>query len=121
MKPAQSIVLLIALRHSLGAQIVLNPPKDASVITVDVDLVNVLCAVRDKRGAYVKDLKKEDFEIHEDGRPREIAYYAREVDSPLTVALGTYKLERIQPLPDGAVVDTSNRRARLAKYTQGSI
>ena len=34
---------------------------------------------------------------------------------------GTYKLERIQALPDGAVVDTSNRRARLAKYTQGHI
>jgi cytochrome oxidase Cu insertion factor (SCO1/SenC/PrrC family) len=34
---------------------------------------------------------------------------------------GSYKLERIQALPDGAVVDTSNRRARLAKYTQGRI
>ena len=34
---------------------------------------------------------------------------------------GTYKLERIQALPDGAVVDTSNRHARLATYTQGRV
>jgi VWFA-related protein len=69
------------------AQIVLNPPKDASVISVDVDLVNVLCSVRDKHGAYVKDLGKDDFEIRENGKKREIAFFAREVDTPLTVAL----------------------------------
>jgi protein SCO1 len=34
---------------------------------------------------------------------------------------GSYRLERIQVLPDGAVVDTGNRRARLARYTQGRI
>jgi len=34
---------------------------------------------------------------------------------------GSYKLERIQLLPNGAVVDTSNRRARLVDYTQGRI
>jgi len=36
-------------------------------------------------------------------------------------APGTYRLERIQALPDGAVVDTRNRRARLLKYTQGRV
>jgi VWFA-related protein len=81
------VVLLLALLHPVCAQILLNPPRDASVITVDVDLVNVLCSVRDKHGAYVKDLSKEDFEIREDGRRQEIRHFAREVDSPLTVAL----------------------------------
>jgi hypothetical protein len=38
-----SIVLLLALLRLGCAQILLNPPRDASVITVDVDLVNVLC------------------------------------------------------------------------------
>jgi VWFA-related protein len=68
-------------------QILLNPPRDASVITVDVDLVNVLCSVRDKHGNYVKDLSKDEFEIKEDGHRQEIRHFAREVDSPLTVAL----------------------------------
>jgi VWFA-related protein len=56
-------------------------------IKVDVDLVNVLCTVSDQRGALVKDLRKEDFQIHENGRPQEIRYFARETDLPLTVAL----------------------------------
>jgi Ca-activated chloride channel family protein len=56
-------------------------------IRVDVDVVNVLCTVRDGRGALVTDLKKEDFEIRENGKPRQIRYFARETDLPLTVAL----------------------------------
>jgi protein SCO1 len=36
-------------------------------------------------------------------------------------APGTYRLERIQVVPDGDVLDTGNRRARLARYTQGRI
>jgi len=36
-------------------------------------------------------------------------------------APGSYRLERIQPLPDGAVLDSRNRRARLAEFTQGRI
>jgi VWFA-related protein len=54
---------------------------------VDVDVVNVLCTVRDKRGALVTDLGKEDFEIREDGRKQDIRYFTRETDLPLTVAM----------------------------------
>jgi Ca-activated chloride channel family protein len=71
----------------LLAQIVLNPPRNPSTIQVDVNLVNVLCTVRDKHGAYVKGLSKEDFDLREDGKRQEISLFAREVDSPLTVAL----------------------------------
>jgi VWFA-related protein len=83
----QRVILLLAMHNPICAQILLNPPPNASVITVDVDLVNVLCSVRDKHGAYIKDLSKDDFEIKEDGRRQEIRHFAREVDSPLTVAL----------------------------------
>src|ERR1019366_7140924 len=79
--------MLMGAPWPAGAQIDLNPPKPASVITVDVDLVNLLCSVRDKRGAYVKDLAKEDFEIRQDGTRQVITHFAREVDSPMTVAL----------------------------------
>jgi VWFA-related protein len=56
-------------------------------IHVDVDVVNVLCTVSDKRGALVTDLRKEDFEIRENGRKQEIRYFARDTDLPLTVAM----------------------------------
>ena len=56
-------------------------------IRVDVNVVNVLCTVSDKRGALITDLHKEDFEIREDGRKQEIRYFARDTDLPLTVAM----------------------------------
>jgi VWFA-related protein len=68
------------------APLVYAQDQDAP-IRVDVDVVNVLATVHDKRGALVTDLKKEDFQIFEDGRPQEIRYFAREANTPLTVAL----------------------------------
>lgn len=54
---------------------------------MDVDVVNVLSTVHDKRGALVNDLDKEDFEVFENGRRQNIRYFARETDLPLTIAL----------------------------------
>ncbi len=56
-------------------------------IRVDVDVVNVLCTVSDKRGALITNLHKEDFEIRENGRKQEIRYFARDTDLPLTIAM----------------------------------
>lgn len=36
-------------------------------------------------------------------------------------AAGSYKLERIQPATDGAVLDAEGKRRRLADFTQGRI
>jgi Ca-activated chloride channel family protein len=80
-------LMLMGAPWPAGAQIELNPPKPASAIAVDVDLVNLLCSVRDQHGAYVKGLNKEDFEIRQDGKRQVITHFAREVDSPMTVAL----------------------------------
>ncbi|MEO8370195.1 MAG: hypothetical protein ABI806_13425 [Candidatus Solibacter sp.] len=71
----------------MAAQIELDAPRPAGVISVDVDLVNVLCGVRDKNGTYVKGLRKEDFEVRQDGKLQPLTHFASEVDSPMTVAL----------------------------------
>jgi len=63
-----------------------TPEKDTP-IKIDVDVVNVLATVSDKRGALVTDLKHDDFEIREDGKPQQIKYFARETTLPLTIAL----------------------------------
>lgn len=78
-------ILVFLTACGLSAQ----PPdvQDAAPIRVDVDVVNVLCTVSDKRGALVTNLRKEDFEIRENGRKQEIRYFARETDLPLTVAM----------------------------------
>jgi von Willebrand factor type A domain. len=78
--------------------IVLLPAQNDISIRVDVDLVSVLCSVRDQRGALVNTLKQDDFILLEEGKPQAIRNFARETDLPLTV---------------GLLVDTSNSQARL--------
>jgi VWFA-related protein len=57
------------------------------VIKVDVELVNVLCSVRDKRGGFIKNLEKDSFSIYEDGKKQEVKFFARESNLPLTIGL----------------------------------
>ncbi|HEY1240589.1 MAG TPA: VWA domain-containing protein [Bryobacteraceae bacterium] len=56
-------------------------------ITVNVDIVNILATVRDKRGGLVANLEKSDFNVLEDGKPQSIKYFTRETDLPLTIGL----------------------------------
>ena len=58
-----------------------------ATIKVDVDVVSVFASVRDKKGAYIKDLEKNAFTIMEDGKQQEIKYFSRESDLPLTIGL----------------------------------
>ena len=85
--PKVFAITILAASFALLGQIVLNPPKSAATFTSDVDLVNVLCVVRNKKGAYAKDLTKADFEVREDGKLQSIQLFAKETDSPLRVAL----------------------------------
>ncbi len=85
----KNFVALFALASLLPGQ---TPPQKAAEdvptsISVDVNLVNILASVRDKRGGLVGGLSKDDFEIYEDGKKQEIKYFARETDVPLTIGL----------------------------------
>src|ERR1043165_3527187 len=81
----------------------LIPAQDELSIRVDVDLVNVFCTVRDRRGALVNHLKQDDFILLEEGVPQSIRHFTREIDLPLTVEL---------------LVDTSNSQVRLIESEQ---
>ena len=61
--------------------------QDAATIKVDVDVVNVLFNVRDKRGGLIGNLEKGDFTILEDGKEQTVKYFNRETDLPLTIGL----------------------------------
>jgi VWFA-related protein len=50
-------------------------------------VVNVLATVRDKKGAILSGLKKDDFTILEDGRAQKISYFTAETNLPLTIGL----------------------------------
>jgi VWFA-related protein len=49
--------------------------------------VNILFAVRTKKGQLIPNLNKEDFTIFEDGKKQEIKRFSRENDLPLTLGL----------------------------------
>jgi VWFA-related protein len=57
------------------------------LIKVDVDLVNLLFSVRDKKGALVGNLEKEEFTVSEDGKQQTIKGFTRETNLPLTLGL----------------------------------
>lgn len=55
--------------------------------TTGVRVVNVLASVRDKKGAIIGNLTKDDFVLLEQGKPQSIQYFSSQGDLPLTVGL----------------------------------
>lgn len=48
------------------------------VIRAQVEVVQVLCTVRDRKGGYVTNLRRDEFEVYEDGVRQEIEFFAYE-------------------------------------------
>lgn len=72
-------------------------------LKVEVRLTNILFTVKDKRGALLPNLKKEDFDIYEDGRKQTIKNFSSESNQPLTL---------------GILVDTSGSQQRVLPMEQ---
>jgi len=66
-----------------------KPVSDKPVTTfkAGVDVVQLFFNVKDKRGALIPSLTKDDFNILEDGKPQTIKYFAAESDLPLTLGI----------------------------------
>jgi len=85
-------IVLFGVAASLLAQ---GPPQrpatqkedELASIKVDVDVVNVLVSVRDKKGALIPNLEQQDFTVLEDGKSQPIKYFTRETNLPLTIGL----------------------------------
>lgn len=61
--------------------------QETPTFKTEVEVVNILCSVRDKNGALVSNLTQEDFIVEEEGRRQQIRYFTRETDLPLTLGL----------------------------------
>jgi VWFA-related protein len=66
-----------------------DQPQDQSLETfkVNVDVVQLFFNVKDKKGALLPNLTKNDFDILEDGKPQTIKYFAAESNLPLTLGI----------------------------------
>jgi VWFA-related protein len=77
---------LVALSVVLCLGVVVAQEAETT-LKVDVDIVNVLFSVRDKKGALIPNLTKDDFAVFEEGKQQTIKYFTRETDLPLTIGL----------------------------------
>jgi len=78
-------IAVVTTGSAMGAQ----EPQQTSrpVFKSAVDLVSVAAVVRDKRGRFVKGLRKDDFIVEESGKRRDIEQFQAEDDAPVRVAL----------------------------------
>lgn len=72
--------------------------QSAETLKVNVNVVQLFFNVKDKKGALIPGLTKDDFKIFEDGQPQTIKYFAAETNLPLTL---------------GMLIDTSPSQTRV--------
>lgn len=72
-------------------------------IKVQVNLVNVLFTVTDKKKHLVQDLNQKDFRVYEDKKPQVITHFSRESNLPLRM---------------GILIDTSNSIRERLQFEQ---
>jgi hypothetical protein len=63
------------------------PATTAPTLSVDARLVNIPVVVRDKKGALIQNLTKDDFILQVDDHPQTIRYFDKDTDLPLTLGL----------------------------------
>jgi len=77
--------------------------KSQTVIPVQVNLVDVLFTVLDRRNKLVPSLEKQDFKVLDDNISKDIRYFSRQSDLPLRI---------------GMLLDTSNSIRDRIKFEQ---
>jgi Ca-activated chloride channel family protein len=97
-----SFFVIVTFLAAIPAQIC---AQDQVPIRVDVSLVMLDATVKNKAGQIMGDLKKEDFEVREDGVKQNVALFSRD-ELPLNVALVVDLSDSIGPF-FGALHDAS--------------
>ena len=83
--------------------------KPPAVFSVGLEAVNVTLTVRDPQGRFVTNLRAEDFELFEDGKPQSIRVFGRAMDPGQDEALA---------LDLGMLMDTSESMLQELKLSK---
>ncbi|HTQ54499.1 MAG TPA: VWA domain-containing protein [Bryobacteraceae bacterium] len=103
------VAAFAAAAYGQQAPPVAQKPDDSVVtdtetrIILDVTRVNMLFTVTDRKGRFVTDLTKDDFQVFENKKPQTIAEFTAETDLPLRL---------------GILIDTSNSIRDRFKFEQ---
>jgi VWFA-related protein len=76
-----------------------NNPMET--LKVNVDVVNLLCNVKDKSGHLIPNLNKDEFQVAEDGKAQSIKYFKAETNLPLTIGIlldTSFSQDRVLPI-----------------------
>jgi Ca-activated chloride channel homolog len=82
-----ALTLLLLYAPSLAASQEIPSQAAKPTFRSAVDLVSVAAVVRDKRGRFARNLKKEDFVVQEGGTRRDIIDFRSDENAPVRVAL----------------------------------
>src|ERR1700724_3348630 len=107
---AIAAAMLLALNASSQAPQQAQQPQYGLHVTSELVLVNVV--VRDKKGNLVRDLKKEDFTLLEDGKHQTISTFDFENVDELATA-GAAEATVAGTAPDGSLLRPAEKAASL--------
>jgi len=93
----------LALTQQAPAEQPTGQQEELPTFRANVNVVNLFFNVKDKRGALVPNLSKDDFEVFEDGKQQTIKYFSAETNQPLTL---------------GILIDTSASQQRVLPMEQ---
>jgi len=90
-----ALVLLLVCVPGFGAAVPAQQPdqrpgdqdQPTETLKVNVDVVQLFFNVKDKKGALIPGLTKDDFQVSEDGHPQTIKYFTAESNLPLTLGI----------------------------------
>ena len=89
-----TVLAFVCATPFAGAQQPASPAQQSDdsqqpteTLKVNVNVVQLFFNVKDKHGALIPNLKKEDFEVSEDGKPQTVKYFAAESNLPLTIGM----------------------------------
>ncbi|MGH9789406.1 MAG: VWA domain-containing protein [Candidatus Acidiferrales bacterium] len=103
MKARPGLLSLVFLLGIAGAPAQIPPPPPPSPedtappIRVEVDLVNIVFSVTDRRNRHVVGLGQADFAVYEDGVRQEIKHFASESNLPLRIGLVVDMSNSVRP------------------------
>ena len=73
-------------KPAIPAEVPPEATQDIETLKIDTNLVTVPVIASSRTGAYIADVRKEEFKLSEDGVPQEIAFFAT-VNAPFHVVL----------------------------------
>src|ERR1019366_8298393 len=65
----------------------LSQDQPVDTLKVNVEVVQLFFNVKDKHGALIASLTKDNFDVFEEGQPQTIKYFKAESDLPLTLGI----------------------------------